>query len=107
MNMIVKDTKVGDAVERSIGAYLDEIVALRHDLHRHPELAFHEHRTSEIVASRLKSWGYEVATGIAGTGVVATLSRGGGARSIGIRADMDALPIEEATGLAHASVNPG
>lgn len=65
MNMIVKDTQAGDAVERGIGAYLDEIVALRHDLHRHPELAFHEHRTSEIVVSRLSSWGYEVATELA------------------------------------------
>ncbi len=107
MNMIVKDTQAGDAVERGIGAYLYEIIALRHDLHRHPELSFHEHRTSDIVATRLQSWGYEVETGIAGTGVVATLSRGEGLRSIGIRADMDALPIEEATGVVHASVNRG
>lgn len=107
MNMIVKDAQAADAIERGIGAYLDEIVALRHDLHRHPELSFHEHRTSGIVASRLKSWGYEVETGIAGTGVVATLRRGEGSRRIGIRADMDALPIEEATGLAHASTNRG
>lgn len=107
MNMIVKDAQAGDAIERGIGAYLEEIVALRHDLHRHPELAFQEHRTSDVVAARLRSWGYEVATGIAGTGVVATLSRGESARRIGIRADMDALPIEEATGLAHASIHRG
>ncbi len=113
MNINVKDAQPGDAVERGIGAYLDEIVALRHDLHQHPELSFHEHRTSDIVATRLKSWGYEVETGIAGTGVVATLNRGEGSprgegsRQIGIRADMDALPIEEATGLAHASTNRG
>lgn len=107
MNMIVKDAQAGDAIERGIGAYLDEIVALRHDLHRHPELSFQEYRTSDIVATRLKSWGYEVETRVAGTGVVATLSRGEGARQIGIRADMDALPIEEATGLAHASTNRG
>ncbi len=107
MNMIVKDAQAGDAIERGIGAYLEEIVALRHDLHRHPELAFQEHRTSDIVAARLRSWGYEVATGIAGTGVVGTLSRGKSERRIGIRADMDALPIEEATGLAHASIHRG
>jgi len=96
-----------DAAKEGIGAHLDEFVALRHDIHQHPELAFNEHRTSRLVASKLASWGFEVATGIAGTGVVATLARGRGRRRLAIRADMDALPIEEATGLAYASRNKG
>jgi hippurate hydrolase len=106
MNIIAQPQRLNDPVERGIAAYLDEIVALRHDLHQYPELAFQERRTSKLIASHLSSWGYEVTTGIAGTGVVATLKRGAGERRIGIRADMDALPIEEATGLAYASNNP-
>jgi len=107
MDIIAQNPSSNDPVEKGIAAYLDEIIALRHDLHQYPELAFQELRTSKLVASHLSSWGYEVATGIAGTGVVATLRRGDGKRRIGIRADMDALPIEEATGLAYASSNPG
>ena len=107
MNIIAQPQRLNDPVEQGIAAYLDEIIALRHDLHQYPELAFQELRTSKLVASRLSSWGYEVATGIAGTGIVATLRRGEGKKRIGIRADMDALPIEEATGLAYASSNPG
>jgi len=85
----------------------DAFVALRRDLHRHPELAFEEHRTAALVAERLRAWGYEVTAGIGGTGVVGRLVRGSGPRRLGLRADMDALPIEEATGLPHASVHPG
>lgn len=96
-----------DAAREAIAAHLDEFIALRHDIHQHPELAFHEHRTSRLVASKLASWGYDVTTGIAGTGVVATLPRGEGRRRLAIRADMDALPIEEATGLDYASRNKG
>ena len=107
MNVIAPISGSNDPVESGIAAYLDEIIALRHDLHRYPELAFQERRTSKIIASNLSSWGYEVATGIAGTGIVATLRRGSGEKRIGIRADMDALPIEEATGLDYASNNPG
>jgi hippurate hydrolase len=107
MNVIAHISGSNDPVERGIAAYLDEIIALRHDLHQYPELAFQERRTSKIIASNLSSWGYEVATGIAGTGIVATLKRGSGEKRIGIRADMDALPIEEATGLEYASNNPG
>ncbi|SCB25650.1 M20 aminoacylase family protein [Rhizobium hainanense] len=107
MNAIIKTASITDPIETGIALYLDEIIALRHDLHQYPELAFQEHRTAKKVASLLAEWGYEVATGIAGTGVVATLRRGNGNRSIGIRADMDALPIEEATGLEYASANPG
>jgi hippurate hydrolase len=84
-----------------------EFVALRRELHRHPELAFEEHRTAARVAECLRAWGYEVHTGIGGTGVVGRLVRGRGARRLGLRADMDALPITETTGLPHASTRPG
>lgn len=96
-----------DAAREDIAAHLDEFIALRRDIHQHPELAFNEHRTSRLVASKLASWGYDVTTGIAGTGVVATLTRGEGQRRLALRADMDALPIEEATGLPYASRNKG
>ncbi len=84
-----------------------EFIALRHQLHAAPELGFKEFATSELVAGLLTQWGYEVARGIAGTGVVATLRRGSGERVIGLRADMDALPITEATGLPYASAHSG
>jgi hippurate hydrolase len=96
----------GSLIEAGIAAVLDEFIALRRDLHRHPELAFQEKRTSALVAEKLASWGYEV-TGLAGTGVVGTLRRGDGDRRLGIRADMDALPIQEATGLPYASIHAG
>lgn len=86
---------------------IDEAVAWRRELHGMPELAFEEHRTAAFVAERLASFGLKVATGIGGTGVVATLSRGSSSRAIGLRADMDALAIHEATGLAYASKNVG
>nr|WP_262267650.1 M20 aminoacylase family protein [Microvirga sp. HBU65207] len=89
------------------GVELDPFVAIRRDLHRHPELAFKERRTSELVADHLASWGYEVARGLAGTGLVGSLRRGSGGKRLGIRADMDALPVEEATGLPYASRHEG
>ncbi|HTV32875.1 MAG TPA: M20 aminoacylase family protein [Methylocella sp.] len=95
------------AVAQGIAGFVQEFIALRQDLHRHPELSFREERTSGIVAERLASWGYEVTRGLAGTGVVGTLRRGNGPRSLGIRADMDALPISETTGLPYASTHPG
>ena len=107
MNLILTDTQRSAAVERGLGAFLDEIVAIRRDLHQHPELAFQEKRTSGLIADLLETWGYEVSRGIAGTGIVATLRRGSGEKAIGLRADMDALPIEEATGLAYASRHKG
>ncbi|WP_194723627.1 M20 aminoacylase family protein [Noviherbaspirillum malthae] len=84
-----------------------EFVALRRDIHRHPELGFEETRTSELVAQRLREWGYEVTCGLGGTGVVGQLRRGSGSKSLGLRADMDALPIHETTGLPHASCHAG
>ena len=107
MNAIATHPQRSAVVARGLDAFIDEIVAIRRDLHRYPELAFQEKRTSNLVGDLLASWGYEVNRGIAGTGIVATLSRGSGGRAIGLRADMDALPIEEATGLAHASRNKG
>ena len=86
-----------------IAGYVPELVALRHDLHMHPETAFEEFRTGEVVARELARYGYEVTTGLAGTGVIGTLTQGAGRKSIGLRADMDALPIAEATGLPYAS----
>jgi hippurate hydrolase len=88
-------------------AVTDEMVQLRRHLHAHPELAYEEHATSELVASRVAAWGYEVHRGLAGTGVVATLKRGRGTRRLGLRADMDALPIQETTGLPYASRHAG
>ncbi|WP_370870267.1 M20 aminoacylase family protein [Hydrogenophaga sp.] len=83
------------------------MVALRHQIHAHPELAYEEFATGDLVAGRLAEWGYEVHRGLAGTGVVGTLRRGKGTRRLGIRADMDALPIQEATGLPYASTVAG
>ena len=85
----------------------DEFVALRRDIHRHPELGFEEHRTAALVADKLESWGYAVERGIGGTGVVGRLVRGDGARRLGLRADMDALPITEASGAEWSSTHAG
>lgn len=91
-----------------IAEYEEELVAIRHDIHAHPELGFEETRTSAIVAEKLHGWGIdEVHTGIVGTGVVGVLKGQGAGGCIGLRADMDALPIEEASGLPYASRNPG
>ncbi|GLT11346.1 M20 family metallopeptidase [Sulfitobacter sp. G21635-S1] len=87
----------------------EELEAIFKDLHAHPEIGFTEHRTAGVVAEKLKAYGVdEIHTGIAGTGVVGII-RGNreGARRIGLRADMDALPINEETNLAYASTNPG
>jgi len=91
----------------AIAAYGDELTAIRRDLHAHPELGLAEHRTAEIVAQKLESWGIEVHRGVGGTGVVGLLRRGNSQASIGLRCDMDALPMQEATGLPHASANAG
>ena len=87
--------------------HADEFIAVRRDIHRHPELGFEEHRTSELVAERLTQWGYKVERGLGVTGVVGQLQRGTGTRRLGLRADMDALPIDEATALDHASRHAG
>lgn len=88
-------------------AFLAELTALRHDLHAHPELGFQETRTAEIIARELKRYGLEVQRGLAQTGMVGVLRAGSGTRMIGLRADMDALPIEEQNRFSHRSVHPG
>lgn len=94
-------------ITRGVAEFAEQAIAIRHDLHQHPELAFEEHRTSARIAGLLSDWGYDVATGVGGTGVVGTLRRGDGGRSLGLRADFDALPISEESGLAYASRTPG
>jgi hippurate hydrolase len=84
-----------------------EFIRLRRDIHRHPELAFEEHRTAALVAGKLEDWGYAVERGVGGTGVVGRLERGSGKRRLGLRADMDALPILEASGQDWASERAG
>jgi len=94
-------------MERISDAAVQAFTRLRRDIHQHPELAFNERRTAALVAAQLGAWGYEVATGLGGTGVVGQLKRGTSQRTLGLRADMDALPIEEATGAAWASCHHG
>jgi hippurate hydrolase len=91
----------------SIVAAAPALAALRRDLHAHPELCFEEQRTSDVVARALASWGVEVHRGLGRTGVVGVLRNGDSPRSVGLRADFDALPITEENRFAHASVHPG
>jgi amidohydrolase len=96
------------AIINRIGEFHEEMRAWRHDLHAHPELGFEERRTSGLVADKLRAFGLdEVHTGLARTGVVGVLRAGSGGGAIGLRADMDALPIHEATGRDYASTSPG
>jgi hippurate hydrolase len=85
----------------------DEMTAWRRDIHAHPELGFQEQRTSDLVAAKLAQFGIEVHRGIGKTGVVGVLRGGSSRRSVGLRADMDALPIQEANSFAHRSKNDG
>jgi hippurate hydrolase len=85
----------------------DELSVIRHHLHQNPELAYKEFQTSDFVAQKLETWGYKVTRGLAGTGMVASLTAGTGTRAVAVRADMDALPIAEETGLPYASGNAG
>jgi len=94
-------------LERLSDNAVQAFIAIRRDIHQHPEMAFDEHRTSALVAEKLQAWGYAVSTGIGGTGVVGQLVRGSSGSSIGLRADMDALPIVEATGADWSSCHHG
>lgn len=95
-------------IAEQIAPYLDELAAIRRDIHAHPELGLEETRTSALVAKRLQDWGVETITGIGGTGVVGVIKgTRPGQRMIGLRADMDALPLQEAGNHAHVSQNPG
>jgi hippurate hydrolase len=91
----------------TISGYLAELTAIRHDIHAHPELGLEEHRTADLVARKLEEWGIEVHRGVGRTGVVGVLRSGNGEATIGLRMDMDALPIIEATDLAYSSRNSG
>jgi amidohydrolase len=84
-----------------------ELSAIRRDIHAHPETAYQEFRTSDVVAEKLKSWGLEVHRGLGGTGVVGSLRVGKSQRAVGLRADMDALPLQEYNKFEHRSQNGG
>ncbi|QIE57277.1 amidohydrolase [Pikeienuella piscinae] len=94
-------------VQPAIAARHEELTAWRRDFHAHPETAFEETRTSDLVAERLESWGLEVHRGLGGTGVVGVLRAGNGTGSLGLRADMDALPMQEEADTPHRSTIPG
>ena len=85
----------------------ETLTGWRRHLHAHPELTLHEAQTAAFVCAKLQELNVPFVAGVGGYGVVATISRGQSNRSVGLRADMDALPIAETTGLAHASINPG
>jgi hippurate hydrolase len=91
----------------SIRAYQAELAAIRHDIHAHPEIAFEEQRTSQIVARWLAEWGIEVHRGLAKTGVVGVVHGKPGDGAIGLRADMDCLPMHETGAVPYRSQNPG
>ena len=91
----------------SITTEAASIIAVRRDIHAHPELCFQEQRTADVVAGKLTEWGIEVHRGMGTTGVVGVIKNGSSKRSIGLRADMDALPVNEANTFAHASKHPG
>ncbi|MCW3475060.1 M20 aminoacylase family protein [Limobrevibacterium gyesilva] len=91
----------------AIRAFHDELTAIRRDFHANPELGLEEHRTAEIVAKQLEAWGIEVHRGVGVTGVVGVLRKGSGKTAIGLRADMDCLPMDEQTNLPYRSQSPG
>jgi amidohydrolase len=91
----------------SIVTQAASMAALRRDLHAHPELCFQETRTSDLVAARLAEWDIPVHRGLGTTGVVGVIRKGSSTRAVGLRADMDALPVQEANTFAHASRHPG
>jgi amidohydrolase len=86
---------------------IQDLVAIRRDIHAHPEMAFKETRTSDLIAARLAEWGIKFDRGIARTGIVASIQAGTSKRAIALRCDMDALPIVERTGKRHASTHAG
>lgn len=94
-------------IEHYIRGFEEELREIRHQIHGNPELGLQEFKTSALVAEKLRQWGYKVEQGLATTGVVATLKVGDGEKSIGLRADMDALPIYENSGKPWASKHPG
>jgi len=97
----------GSAALERVRCKQAELTSIRHDIHAHPELGLETHRTAEVVAHLLQSWGLEVHRLVDGAGVVGVLRCGNGPRSIGLRADMDALPIHERSGVAYQSGKAG
>src|SRR5690606_33459330 len=91
----------------AIVGWKPEITAIRRDIHAHPELAYEEVRTADVVAEKLESWGIPIHRGLGVTGVVGTIIGKASGKSIGLRADMDALPMQEANTFEHASQHPG
>jgi hippurate hydrolase len=91
----------------SIAAQAAAMTAIRRDLHAHPELCFEEQRTSDLIADQLTEWGIPIYRGLGKTGVVAILKHGSSTRAVGLRADIDALPMSERNTFAHASRHPG
>jgi len=104
--LLLKPVAPMNLIDRIV-QFHSEITTIRRDLHAHPELMYKEHRTSNLIASKLSEWGIPVTRGIGGTGVVGTLRNGAGSRSIGLRADMDALPLQEMNDFEHRSRNDG
>jgi hippurate hydrolase len=104
---MMSDATAGAAALERVRTYHMELTILRRNIHAHPELGLETHRTADTVAQLLKSWGIEVHRMVNGAGVVGVLRSGNGPRSIGLRADMDALPIHERTGAAYRSGTSG
>jgi amidohydrolase len=94
-------------IQNRIAEFRADMMTWRHHIHAHPETAFREYLTSDFVAAKLMEFGIPIERGLAGTGVVGTLRCGSSQRAIALRADMDALPIHEKTGCAHASIHDG
>jgi amidohydrolase len=88
-------------------AAADEIKALRRQIHQYPELCYEEHRTADLVAAKLTEWGIPIHRGLGKTGIVASIKKGTSKKAIALRADMDALPMQEFNKFAHASKNDG
>jgi amidohydrolase len=101
------DPKTGRRIDAEIEKNRAEIVKIRRFIHMNPELSNREFETARVIAARLQPLGFDVRTGVAKTGVVAVLRGGGAGPAVAVRADMDALPVQEATGLPYKSLNPG
>ena len=95
-------------IQETLAGFEADLTAIRRDIHRHPETAFEEVRTADVVARKLTEWGIPIERGLAKTGVVGTLQgKRAGSRALGLRADMDALNLQEHNQFAHRSVNDG
>ena len=102
----MRDSDRNEQIQQ-IESLTDELTSIRRDIHKHPETAYEENRTADVVAARLESWGLDVHRGLGGTGVVGTLRNGDSNRAVGFRADMDALFIQEKNTFDHRSVHDG